>query len=78
MGLNVEALGGNRKEVVLLHRNEKMNFVARLSEVQALAQRAREAFNLWKKFQRHNAPPAQGQLVSMHSIYSTLSCCVQI
>ena len=54
------ALGGSKKTVVL-HRNVSVNFMARLSEVQALVQRAREASNVWKKFLSHQARSAQGQ-----------------
>lgn len=61
MGLDSDsALGGNKKNVVL-HKNGSMNFMVRLNEIQALVERAREALNVWKKFQSHHAPTAQGQ-----------------
>lgn len=62
------ALLGKKELLVFLqqrqqqqHRNQSVtSFVTRLNEVQALAQRAREALHLWHKFQTPNAPPAQG------------------
>lgn len=61
MGLDADsALGGNSKNVIL-HKNGSVNFLARLNEVQAFVQRAREALNVWKKFQSHHGPTAQGQ-----------------
>jgi hypothetical protein len=60
MGLDADSALGGKKNVVL-HRNGSMNFMARLNEVQALVQRAREALNVWKKFQSHHAPAVQGQ-----------------
>ncbi|KAG0618266.1 hypothetical protein M758_4G050100 [Ceratodon purpureus] len=57
MGLDADpALGGNKK--VVLHKNGSMNFVVKLNGIQALVERAREALNVWKKFQSHLPPTA--------------------
>lgn len=56
--------GGDGKDFKL-HRKESTHFVNTLNEVQALAQRAREALNLWTKFRSYSATPAHGQSTSL-------------